>query len=84
MLLQVSYRSYTKKAKLGPESQEKGPTPSVELPPPEDWWKIFRFPEKRKRRTICNPDTAKKLAEVLVPEGSEGKVIIEAWAGAPL
>ena len=59
----------------------KWQTPGVELPPPEVWWKIYRFPEKRKRKTISNPDTAKELAEKFVPEGSKGKVIVEAWAG---
>ncbi|KAJ3546604.1 hypothetical protein NMY22_g1989 [Coprinellus aureogranulatus] len=60
---------------------EKYRTPGLELPPPEEWWKLFRFPEKRKRKTLCNPDTARKLAEVYVPEGSKGKVVVEAWAG---
>lgn len=62
--------------------EEKWQTPGVELPPLEEWWKLFRFPEKRKRKTLCNKETAEKMAEVLVPEGSKGKVIIEAWPGA--
>ncbi|KAF5326395.1 hypothetical protein D9611_000498 [Ephemerocybe angulata] len=57
-------------------------TPGVELPPPSLWWKIFRFPEKRKRKTMLNEETARRLAEYYVPEGSKDKVIIEAFAGA--
>lgn len=64
------------------EPEAKWKTPGVELPPLEEWWKIFRYSELRKRRTIKNPETAKMLAELYVPEGSKDKVIIEAWAGA--
>ena len=52
-----------------------------ELPPLEDWGKIFKFSEKRKRKTLCNAETAKKLAEILVPEGSKDKIIVEGYAG---
>ncbi|KAJ3498190.1 hypothetical protein NMY22_g19624 [Coprinellus aureogranulatus] len=87
--LSLSLHLHQRRHYVGPHTQrpkdltipEKYRTPGLELPPPEEWWKLFRFPEKRKRKTLCNPDTARKLAEVYVPEGSKGKVVVEAWAG---
>ncbi|KAJ2912413.1 hypothetical protein MD484_g7999, partial [Candolleomyces efflorescens] len=61
-----------------------GPTGTAELPPMEDWRKTFRFSEKRKRKTLCNEETAKKLAELFVPEGSKDKIIVEGYAGPGL
>jgi transcription factor 1 len=57
------------------------PTSATELPPIEHWKKTFKFSEKRKRKTLCNAETAKKLAELFVPEGSKDKIIVEAYAG---
>lgn len=56
-------------------------TPGVQLPPAEEWPKVFRFADKQKRKTLSNPETAKRLAEIFVPEGSKDKVIVEAYAG---
>lgn len=86
VLLQLSIwpRSYaTSPVKVNKKIvlDKKWQTPGIQLPPPEEWWKIYRFPEKRKRKTISNPETAKSLAEKFVPEGSKEKVIVEAWAG---
>ncbi|KAI0081915.1 S-adenosyl-L-methionine-dependent methyltransferase [Panus rudis PR-1116 ss-1] len=56
------------------------------LPPYKEWRKHFTATtrETRDRVSVANPETAKKLAEAFVTQGTaagEGKVIIEAFPG---
>ncbi|KAJ2930301.1 hypothetical protein H1R20_g6796, partial [Candolleomyces eurysporus] len=76
MLNKVSSSKMISMPRVAPEG--------TELPPVEDWVKTFKFSEKRKRKTLCNVETAKKLAELFVPEGSKDKIIVEAYAGPGL
>ncbi|KJA20076.1 hypothetical protein HYPSUDRAFT_43714 [Hypholoma sublateritium FD-334 SS-4] len=57
----------------------------LELPPAEQWHHYF--PARKDwsyRTTISNPESARKLAESFVPEGSRDKVVIEANPGPGL
>ncbi|KAF9462341.1 S-adenosyl-L-methionine-dependent methyltransferase [Collybia nuda] len=52
------------------------------LPPMMEWRKYFPFmADVNHRISIRNPETAAVMAETFVPEGSNGKVIIEAFPG---
>lgn len=55
----------------------------MELPEHLFWREHFTAtgPVIRDRVTVSNPETARLLAERFVPEGSEGKVIVEAYPG---
>ena len=57
-------------------------TPTLDLPPGDEWGRIFAFNDKWKRRAVANKETAKRLAEFTLPEGTEGKVVIEGFPGA--
>ncbi|KAG6918073.1 hypothetical protein DXG01_016731 [Tephrocybe rancida] len=49
---------------------------------PAEWAKLFKVVLAVNHRvSLRNPDTAAKIANGFVPEGSEGKVIIEAYPG---
>jgi len=55
----------------------------TQLPPRDEWRAHFATNgELMKRYTLRNPETARKLAETLVPEGSKDKIIIEANPGS--
>ncbi|KAJ8518146.1 hypothetical protein ONZ45_g4748 [Pleurotus djamor] len=58
-------------------------TSKLELPPLTEWRKHFRNDSviTRDRVSVKKPQTADMIAEGFVPEGSEGKVIIEAYPG---
>ncbi|KAG6865520.1 hypothetical protein C0991_001841 [Blastosporella zonata] len=55
----------------------------LELPTdPKEWARLFKVPLLVNHRvSLRNPDTAAKVAEAFVPEGSQGKVIVEAYPG---
>ena len=54
----------------------------LELPPIDKWRQYFAINEgQRLRFFLRNPDTARIVAEALVPEGSKDLIIIEAAAG---
>ncbi|EAU91159.1 hypothetical protein CC1G_03327 [Coprinopsis cinerea okayama7 len=61
------------------------PQPSVNLPAPEKWAESFNVKLSTKplsgRISVSNPETADKLANAFVPEGSKDKVIVEAYPG---
>ncbi|KAG5651167.1 hypothetical protein H0H81_009631 [Sphagnurus paluster] len=53
-----------------------------DLPPESEWRKYFPPVLRVNHRvSIRNAETAAKLADAFIPEGSEGKVIIEAFPG---
>jgi transcription factor 1 len=53
-----------------------------ELPPLELWAHFFPYTkETQHRTTIQNPETARMIAEALIPEGSKDKIIIDAYPG---
>ncbi|KAF9482258.1 S-adenosyl-L-methionine-dependent methyltransferase [Pholiota conissans] len=57
----------------------------TELPPDNQWSYFFPYmKETQYRSTIRNPETARMVAEALVPSGSRDKIIIEAYPGAGL
>uniref|UniRef100_D8QCK8 rRNA adenine N(6)-methyltransferase n=1 Tax=Schizophyllum commune (strain H4-8 / FGSC 9210) TaxID=578458 RepID=D8QCK8_SCHCM len=54
----------------------------VTLPPVEEWNEIFpSHYSVTTRLTLHNANTAREIAEAYIPEGSEGKTIIEAYPG---
>jgi hypothetical protein len=54
----------------------------VNLPPIDQWQKYFPpVLGTYNRVSLRNPQTAARLAEAFVPNGSTGKVVIEAYAG---
>ncbi|KAF8812924.1 S-adenosyl-L-methionine-dependent methyltransferase [Phlegmacium glaucopus] len=54
----------------------------LNLPPIDKWRQYFAIAEAQRLRTfIRHPETAQKLAEAFVPEGSKDLIIIEAAAG---
>ncbi|KAF5376226.1 hypothetical protein D9615_008540 [Tricholomella constricta] len=54
----------------------------LELPPESEWRKYFPPAlQVNHRVSLRNAETAAKLADAFVPEGSEGKVILEAFPG---
>ncbi|KAL0956732.1 hypothetical protein HGRIS_002852 [Hohenbuehelia grisea] len=55
----------------------------ISLPPLEKWRKYFPSDSAvtRERAAVRLPSAADAIAEAFVPEGSEGKVIIEAYPG---
>ena len=54
----------------------------LNLPPIDKWRQYFAIMEgQRLRFFLRNPDTARKLAEAFVPEGSKDLIIIEAASG---
>ena len=54
----------------------------LNLPPIDKWRQYFAIMEgQRLRSFLRNPDTARMLAEVLVPEGSKDLIVIEGAAG---
>ena len=54
----------------------------LNLPPIDKWRQYFAIMEgQRLRFFLRNPDTARKLAEVFVPEGSKDLIVIEAAPG---
>ncbi|KAI4524473.1 S-adenosyl-L-methionine-dependent methyltransferase [Schizophyllum commune Loenen D] len=54
----------------------------VTLPPVEDWNEMFpSHYSVTTRLTLHNANTAREIAEAYIPEGSEGKTIIEAYPG---
>ena len=54
----------------------------LNLPPIDKWRNYFAIMEgQRLRFFLRNPDTARKLAEVFVPEGSKDLIVIEAAPG---
>ncbi|KAK7472512.1 hypothetical protein VKT23_000627 [Stygiomarasmius scandens] len=59
------------------ESFKKDP---MTLPPHAVWRQIFFFTQND-RVAIANPDSAQVVADHFVPEGEEGKIIIEAFPG---
>ncbi|KAG6856289.1 hypothetical protein H0H87_005772 [Tephrocybe sp. NHM501043] len=61
-----------------PEASSKFELPSD----PKEWAKLFKVPLAVNHRiSIRNSDLAAKVADAFVPEGSRGKVIIEAYPG---
>lgn len=53
-----------------------------DLPPIMEWRKHFTSTlESNHRISIRNPETAAAMADAFVPEGSHGKVVIEAFPG---
>lgn len=53
-----------------------------DLPPIMEWRKYFTSTlESNHRISIRNPETAAAMADAFVPEGSHGKVVIEAFPG---
>jgi len=69
-----------RKIRRGPISL---PDNRLDLPPHSQW--INYFPTSgialRGRISLANPETAALVADSFVPEGSKGKVIIEAYPG---
>ncbi|KAF8069972.1 hypothetical protein FPV67DRAFT_1753867 [Lyophyllum atratum] len=58
------------------------PASKLNLPPESEWRKHFSGKiHVNYRISIRNAETAAKLADAFVPEGSEGKVIVEAFPG---
>ena len=54
-----------------------------ELPPIDQWRKYFPHEKETSTRiSLRNPDTTDALANALVPEGSQGKIIIESDPGS--
>ncbi|KAL1717384.1 S-adenosyl-L-methionine-dependent methyltransferase [Schizophyllum commune] len=54
----------------------------VTLPPVEEWNEIFpSHYSVTTRLTLHNANTAREIAEAYIPEGSDGKTIIEAYPG---
>lgn len=52
------------------------------LPPIDQWRKYFPYEKETSTRiSLRNPDTTDALANALVPEGSQGKIIIESDPG---
>ncbi|KAF9448220.1 S-adenosyl-L-methionine-dependent methyltransferase [Macrolepiota fuliginosa MF-IS2] len=54
----------------------------AELPPLNEWSSYFPWSfDTKARSTVMNAETAKKLAEAFVPQGSENKIVLEAFPG---
>jgi hypothetical protein len=62
-------------------SVPRDPQDRILLPHPSDWRSIFSSVNRKDRISISNPQTAARIAKAFVPEGSENKVIIEAFPG---
>ena len=72
-------------ASLDSEPPEPKPVDlsKVDLPPIDQWRKTFSMAFRIGHRvSVRNPDTAAKIAEAFVPEGSRDKVIVEAFPGS--
>ncbi|KAF8198108.1 S-adenosyl-L-methionine-dependent methyltransferase [Pholiota molesta] len=74
---------------VAPTKKKKAVDPNIthiskqELPPLELWAHFFPYTkETQHRTTIQNPETARMIAEALIPEGSKDKIIIDAYPGA--
>lgn len=56
----------------------------ADLPSQDEWRKIFpHLLANANRVSIRNPQTASRLADVFIPQGSGGKIVIEAFPGKP-
>ncbi|KAK7045566.1 hypothetical protein VNI00_007398 [Paramarasmius palmivorus] len=74
-------RSKSGRKKIIVEDHLPPPEQRTELPPVSQWQKLFHARSQSHRVSLADAEVAPLVADAFVPEGSKGKVIIEAFPG---